>query len=286
VPTSHSSSSPTATQPRGAEANGEDGSRCGSSSGLVTALGPLTDNCRLLWIAGGDTTTPQSAVSRGDGPHALPGTRRVRIRRVPLTPEERHGYYDGFCNEGLWPLCHRTSVRPTFRHHDFQMYSVANARWVTALCEEMTSYQPIVLLDRHADQREVFELFRASDACYVGSLHDGMNLVSKEFVSARDDAKGVLVLSEFAGAARELINALSINPYSSEDCATTLAEALSMPIGEQTPRMRSMRAVVEHSNAYQWAANVLRDAVAVDAGIGARSAFGRRTADTRAGASI
>ncbi len=446
-----------------------DGGRCGSSSGLVTALEPLTDSGRLLWIARDN---------------------------VPLTPEETQGYYDGFCNEGLWPLCHRTSVRPVFRGHDFRMYSLANARWVTALREEMAghapivlvqdyhfalaprmirewlpqattaafwhvpfpspgvlsacpweraliegllgssimgfqtpddcqnfldaavcvlgadvdrddgvvshgghrtlvrdypasiewpnrwaleslpvdvcgtivrrrfgispetqlivgvdrldytkglpqkffalerllvtrpefrgkvvllqvaepsrsrlstyadyrahvcqtadrinqrfatnNYQPIVLLDRHLDKREVFELFRASDVCYVGSLHDGMNLVAKEFVCARDDEKGVLVLSEFAGAARELVDALCINPHSSEDCARTLADSLTMPISEQTTRMRSMRAVVERSNAYHWAANVLQDAVAMRAGTLGRSESGRRIADTPAVAS-
>jgi trehalose 6-phosphate synthase len=413
----------------------------------------------------------------------------MRIRQVTLTPEEEQGYYDGFCNEGLWPLCHRTIVRPTFRDHDFRMYSLANARWVAALCEEVTTrsptvlvqdhhfalapsmirkrlpravvaafwhvpfpspgvlsvcpwerellggllgsslvgfqtpedcqnfldatvcvlgahvdrdanivshdghrtlvrvypasvewpnqwvlqsppvsacrtivrrrfrlspeaqlvvgvdrleytkglpqkflalerllvsrpefrgkavlvqvaepsrswlstyqdyrthvyrtadrinrrfavngYEPIVLLERHVDKREVFELFRASDVCYVGSLHDGMNLVSKEFICARDDEAGVLILSDFAGAARELNEALSINPYASDDCATTLAGALAMPVDEQARRMRSMRAVVERGNSYKWARDILADVGSVSARVGNR----RRTLESAA----
>lgn len=75
-----------------------------------------------------------------------------------------------------------------------------------------SDYEPIIFVERHLDKPEVFELLRATDVCYVGGLHEGMNLVSKEFVSARDDESGVLMLSEFAGAARELSDALCINP--------------------------------------------------------------------------
>ncbi len=113
-----------------------------------------------------------------------------------------------------------------------------------------------------------------------------MNPVAKEFVSARDDEKGVLLLSEFTGAAHELGDALSINPHASEDCARTLAEALTMPVGEQASRMRSMRTVVGHANAFRWAANILADAIAVHAAKHGRSEFGRSAATNRAVASI
>jgi trehalose 6-phosphate synthase len=89
-----------------------------------------------------------------------------------------------------------------------------------------------------------------------------MNLVSKEFVSARHDERGVLVLSEFAGAACELTEALSINPYLTEDCARTLAEALNMSVDEQARRMRALRAVVNRNNSYKWASDILADAAA------------------------
>jgi trehalose 6-phosphate synthase len=89
-----------------------------------------------------------------------------------------------------------------------------------------------------------------------------MNLVSKEFVSARDDERGVLVLSEFAGAARELSEALFINPYLSDDCGRTLGDALTMTAAEQVSRMRALRAVVKAGNAYKWARDILADAAA------------------------
>jgi trehalose 6-phosphate synthase len=116
----------------------------------------------------------------------------------------------------------------------------------------------------------VFELFRASDVCYVGSLHDGMNLVSKEFICARGDEAGVLILSDFAGAARELNEALCINPYASDDCATTLGGALTMPVAEQGRRMRSMRRVVESGNSYKWARDILADVGSMRARAGNR----------------
>jgi trehalose 6-phosphate synthase len=446
----------------------------GGSSGLVTALEPLISNCRLLWVARGDNATPlDSMVHESAEPHVSPANSRLRLRRVSISPQVEQGYYDGFCNEGLWPLCHRTPVRPIFRELDFQMYVCATAQWVAALCEQVTSHSPIVLvqdyhlalapkmireqlpsatvvtfwhvpfpsprtwsgcpqereliagllgsaivgvqtaedrenfldtavcvLGAHVDRDEhivsygnrrtrvrvypasvewpsrwsvgsssigvsrtivnrrfglapdarlivgvdrldytkgfvqkflaverllvtrpelrgkvvllqvaepsrsglpayreyrkhayevservnqrfrtrgyepivlvegrmshedVFLLLRSADVCYVGSLHDGMNLVSKEFVSARHDERGVLVLSEFAGAACELTEALSINPYLTEDCARTLAEALNMPVDEQARRMRALRAVVNRNNSYKWASDILADAAA------------------------
>ena len=75
----------------------------------------------------------------------------------------------------------------------------------------------------------MFRYYRAADVCYVSSLHDGMNLVAKEFVAARDDERGVLVLSQFTGAARELTEALIVNPYDLEEASDALATALTMP---------------------------------------------------------
>jgi trehalose 6-phosphate synthase len=120
-------------------------------------------------------------------------------------------------------------------------------------------YRPIVLLESHHEPAEVYRLLRAADLCYVGSLHDGMNLVAKEFVSVRDDDRGVLILSEFAGAARELIDALIVNPSNLEHAARALAAALSMPDEEQSRRMRAMRAVVSEFNTYRWAGEMLAD---------------------------
>ena len=92
------------------------------------------------------------------------------------------------------------------------------------------------------------------------SLHDGMNLVSKEFVAARNDEQGVLILSRFAGAARELTEALVVNPYHVEECADALQQALTMAPGEQRERMASLRMTVREFNVYRWAGRMLSDA--------------------------
>jgi trehalose-6-phosphate synthase len=119
---------------------------------------------------------------------------------------------------------------------------------------------PILLLIEHHDAASVFEHYRAADACVVTSLHDGMNLVAKEFVSARDDERGALVLSQFAGASRELHEALLVNPYDIEQTAEALYRALTMPANEQRERMRAMRSLVKDFNIYRWAGRMLMDA--------------------------
>ena len=106
----------------------------------------------------------------------------------------------------------------------------------------------------------MYEYHRAADLCFVSSLHDGMNLVAKEFVAARDDEQGVLVLSHFAGASRELPEALIVNPYDADECAAALHRALSMSADEQTSRMRIMRGIVREFNVYRWAGRMMLDA--------------------------
>ncbi|HQY48162.1 MAG TPA: trehalose-6-phosphate synthase, partial [Usitatibacteraceae bacterium] len=120
--------------------------------------------------------------------------------------------------------------------------------------------RPIVLKIEHHDAERVYTHYRASDFCFVSSLHDGMNLVAKEFVATREDERGVLVLSQFAGAARELPEALIVNPYDTEQCAAAVRDALTMPPDEQRARMRSMRALLMEFNVYRWAGRMLLDA--------------------------
>ncbi|MDH4289478.1 MAG: trehalose-6-phosphate synthase [Aquincola sp.] len=121
-------------------------------------------------------------------------------------------------------------------------------------------YCPVHLLAEHHEHDELTRFYRAADVCVVTSLHDGMNLVSKEFVAARDDEQGALLLSRFAGAARELREALIVNPYHVEETADTLHRALMMSPEEQRERMRSLRAVVRDNNVYRWAGQMLGDA--------------------------
>jgi trehalose 6-phosphate synthase len=121
-------------------------------------------------------------------------------------------------------------------------------------------YQPVILRRFHHEPPAVFEYYRAADVCYVSSLHDGMNLVAKEFVAARDDERGVLVLSGLTGAARELTEALIVNPYDLEEASAALATALEMPTREQQERLRAMRSLVRELNVYRWAGRMLVDA--------------------------
>jgi trehalose 6-phosphate synthase len=441
------------------------------ASGLVTALEPVMRACGGVWVAHGSGSADRDVVDRDDRVRVPPGEESYSIRRVWLKEDEERGYYYGFANEGLWPLCHIAHTRPVFRAEDFRHYERANRRFADAVCDEVVGPDPIVLVqdyhfalvprmirerlpratvitfwhipwpnaerfgicpwatelldgmlgssivgfhtqlqcnnfieavDRHIEARidrerhsavfsgretlvraypisiewpsrwaaesppveqcrrevraelgiapdallgvgvdrldytkgieerllaverllerfphlrgrftfaqlaapsrslipeyrqlgerveglakriderfaagawrpivllrahheppAIFRYLRAADVCYVSSLHDGMNLVAKEFVAARDDESGVLVLSRFTGAARELTEALLVNPYDLEESSAALAAALAMPASEQAERMRAMRSLVTHMNVYRWAGRMLADA--------------------------
>jgi trehalose 6-phosphate synthase len=441
------------------------------ASGLVTALEPIMRACSGVWVAHGSGNADRETVDRNDHVRVPPGEESYHIRRVWLSEEEQQGYYFGFSNEGLWPLCHMAHARPIFRAEDWRQYSIVNQKFADAVCQEVDSkdpiilvqdyhfalapamirkrlpaatvimfwhipwpnaeqmgicpwrneilqgllgssilgfhtqlhcnnfldsvdryletrrdqeqnavvrqghrtlvrpypislewpvhwvetansvedcraqvwrdfglkpdallgigvdrldytkgveerllsvelllerhpefrgrfsfaqlaapsrtkieryrllnetieqlaerinqrfgkkdYKPIIMLRSHHEPPEVFRFYRAADLCFVSSLHDGMNLVAKEFVAARTDLKGVLVLSEFTGAARELTEALIVNPYDLEKCSEALATALTMPEDEQRDRMRSMRSILVQFNVYRWAGKMLVDA--------------------------
>ncbi len=441
------------------------------ASGLVTALEPVMRVCSGTWIAHGSGSADRETVDRHDRVAVPPGKALYQLRRIWLTPEEERGYYGGFANEGLWPLCHIAHVRPTFRTGDFEHYRNVNAKFADAVVAEAKTkdpvvlvqdyhfallprmirerlpdatiitfwhipwpnpeafaicpwrvelldgllgssilgfhtqfhcnnfmdtvdrllearvdreaftitcrgqsttvhrypisiewppvslataksvsdarrtvrerlglprdhrlgvgvdrldytkgilerlnavarlleveprwvgrftfvqiaaptratiddyrdyaarvrslaaeinarfadakFPPIVLLAEHHEPDAVYEYLRAADLCMVTSLHDGMNLVAKEFVAARDDEQGVLILSQFAGASRELPEALVVNPYDADQCAAALHMGLTMPTDEQRDRMRFMRGVVREFNVYRWAGRMLLDA--------------------------
>jgi trehalose 6-phosphate synthase len=444
------------------------------ASGLVTALEPVVMACGGVWVGHGSGSADRAVVDAADRVHVRRGEHAYHLRRVWLTPDEERGYYYGFANEGLWPLCHMAHVRPMFRVDDLTTYWQVNGRFVDAVCEEAASetplvlvqdyhyalaplmirerlpranivtfwhipwphpeqfaicpwrrellegllgssilgfqtqghcrnflntvqrcleahvdlersavtiggrrvlvraypisvewpnrfvaatpqpevcrvqirnelglprdvlmgvgvdrldytkgleekfesierllthhpelcgrfvfvqvaspsrtgvpayadlaarvraaadrvnerfgtadLNPIVLIDRHVPPPDVYRYLKAADVCYVASLHDGMNLVAKEFVTAREDGRGVLVLSTLAGAACELTDALLVNPYDVEEASRALADALVMPAGEQHDRMMHMRSVVASRNAYRWAGHLLSDAARV-----------------------
>jgi trehalose 6-phosphate synthase len=441
------------------------------ASGLVTALEPVMRACSGTWIAHGAGSADRETVDKHDHVMVPPEKPSYRIRRVWLSDEEEQGYYYGFANEGLWPLCHIAHTRPSFRAADWAHYQTVNRRFADVVADEARtddpivlvqdyhfallprmvrdrlpratiitfwhipwpnpeafgicpwreevlegmlgssilgfhtqfhcnnffdtvdrflearvdretftiSYggdptevrrypisiewppmalaiqppvpecrqrvrerlglhpdvrlgvgvdrldytkgilerfaaierlleleprwighfsflqaaapsrvsideyqnldarvrqvaarinerfgrpgcQPIVLKIEHHDAAQVYELYRAADLCYVSSLHDGMNLVAKEFVAARDDEQGVLLLSQFTGAARDLAEALIVNPYDIEQSAAAMHLALTMSPEEQRARMRSMRNLVQEFNVYRWAGRMLLDA--------------------------
>jgi len=450
----------------------EDGIRVQRpASGLVTALEPVMRACSGTWIAHGSGNADRATVDANDRIRVPPEKPSYTLRRVWLTPEEEKGYYYGFANEGLWPLCHIAHVRPVFRSHDWEMYKRVNRRFADAVVREARTEDPVVLVqdyhlalvprmvreklpkatiitfwhipwpnpesfgicpwrdeilegmlgstilgfhtrfhcqnfvetvDRNLEARieresstisyggqrtrvedypisiqwpaewlesqlpvalcrakvvrveglrddvllavgvdrmdytkgilerfhaverllEVHpefigrlvlvqiaapsrssleeyhnfeervhqlaarinqrfgradyapihlkaehhgsalinEYYRAAQVCVVTSLHDGMNLVAKEFIASRDDEQGVLVLSQFTGAARELHDALLVNPYHGDQSADALYRALTMPPDEQRVRMRSMRRIVAEFNVYRWAGAMLLDA--------------------------
>ncbi|WIM05360.1 MAG: trehalose-6-phosphate synthase [Candidatus Nitricoxidivorans perseverans] len=444
------------------------------ASGLVTALEPIMRACSGTWIAHGGGSADRETVGRHDRVAVPPSMPAYNIRRVWLTAEEEAGYYYGFANEGLWPLCHIAHVRPIFRSSDWKHYTEVNLKFAQAVVEEAKvdnpivlvqdyhlallprlirerlpnatvitfwhipwpnpeafaicpwqaeildgllgssilgfhtqfhcnnfmdsvdrtlesrvdrelftvtyggkttavkrypisiewppevvrtlpvaaecraavhrrhgladdhllgvgvdrldytkgilerflaverllemhpewigrfsfaqiaaptrssigqyqafeaqvraeadridrrfargDYRPILLKIEHHEPRDVYEYYRAADVCVVSSLHDGMNLVAKEFVSARDDEQGVLILSRFTGAARELPEALEVNPYDIDQCALALHVALTMPKAEQRERMRIMRGLVREFNVYRWAGRMLLDAASM-----------------------
>lgn len=175
-----------------------------------------------------------------------------RIRALDLLLE-RHSDYRGrltFVQVGVPSRSHITKYQQLEDEIDHLVEEV-NWRWGTA------TWRPIVLLKRHYDQLPLMALHRLANFCVVNSLHDGMNLVAKEFVASRFDEDGVLILSNFTGAARELTDALIVNPFSVEEVAEAMRTAVEMPQAQRQKRMQKMRAAVEGNDIYRWAGKIM-----------------------------
>ncbi|MFH1406973.1 MAG: trehalose-6-phosphate synthase [Candidatus Omnitrophota bacterium] len=132
---------------------------------------------------------------------------------------------------------------------------VENINWK----HSTSSWKPIILVRRHLSFPELIAFYRLGDICIVSSLHDGMNLVAKEFVSSRSDEQGMLVLSQFTGAARELTDAVLVNPYDRDQFSNGIYAALNLPEEERSKRMKKMRDVVKESNIFTWAGKILTE---------------------------
>src|SRR5919108_373361 len=277
------------------------------ASGLVTALGPIMQACGGVWVAHGRgnadrergqhtthvrpfpiSVAPDLAV--GDRPIDRPATLAalglggdfigVGVERVDYTkglPERIRALRRFF---ERWPEFRR---RVTF----VQIASLSRSRipryravqeetreMVRALNADLgeRGWQPIVYRERHHDHKEIDVFYRLADFCMVTSLHDGMNLVAKEFVAARHDDDGVLILSRFAGASHDLRDALMVNPYDVEDMAAAIHRAVTMPEDERRDRMDRMRRQGREPNIYGWAGLLLDELARIPRVIDRRAA--------------
>jgi trehalose-6-phosphate synthase len=129
---------------------------------------------------------------------------------------------------------------------------------------KIKNWQPILFLKKHHSHEEIIPFYRSADFCMVTSLHDGMNLVAKEYIAARDHNDGMLILSQFAGASNELHGALIINPYDIEQTADSMKIALEMPRDQKQHKMKQMRRVVMSHNVYSWAASILKSMASIE----------------------
>jgi trehalose 6-phosphate synthase len=145
---------------------------------------------------------------------------------------------------------------PRYRTYNDEIYHRVvdiNKKWA------IKDWQPIILYKKHLGIEDILTYYKAANVCIVSSIHDGMNLVAKEFVASRIDEKGVLILSKFTGSARELEQALFINPIATDQFADVIRQALEMPAEEQAERMRKMRETVKENNVYRWAGKIISE---------------------------
>jgi len=142
------------------------------------------------------------------------------------------------------------------RYSEFQAEVAEEAARINARFKR-GRWKPIVFQNRQHNHQEVQRYYRVAHLCMVTSLHDGMNLVAKEFVAARRDERGVLILSQFTGAAREFHDAILVNPYDIQATSETIAQALEMSVEDVVDRMRHMRRYVKEHNVYRWAAELV-----------------------------
>ena len=179
-----------------------------------------------------------------------------RFRAIERFLEKRRVYHERFTFVQIGAPS-RTRIK---RYHDVGAELDAEAERINQRFQTK-SWKPIVFLKRHHSHEEIVPFYQAADMCLVTSLHDGMNLVAKEFVAARSDARGSLILSRFTGASRELHDALLVNPYDIDQVADAMHYALTMDVEEQRARMTRMRELLQEHNIYQWTDNLVTELV-------------------------
>jgi trehalose 6-phosphate synthase len=443
------------------------------ASGVVTAIHPILAACGGTWVAHGSGEFDRKFVNSKDKLGVPPDDIRYILKRIWLNKEEEEGYYYGFSNEGLWPLCHNTHTRPAFKEPDWLMYKEVNRKFADSVLEELPSespfifvqdyhftllpkmikdkrpdakialfwhipwptpeafmicpyqneilegmlgcdligfhvqnhcnnfldtanrllesrvdtekfsvvrsgketfirafpisidahrkqdpikddtqsrveklkkefnlesriigigvdridytkglvermlaidrflekypeykkrfvfiqlaapsrthikryhdligeldelvekinwkhvdgdWRPIIYLKKYFSQNDIYPYYKLADVCIVSSLHDGMNLVAKEYVAEKKDLSGSLILSQFTGASREFTDAILINPYSIEEFADAIKLSIEMPPEEKKKRMENMRKTIAENNVYRWAGNIITELTAL-----------------------
>jgi alpha,alpha-trehalose-phosphate synthase [UDP-forming] len=222
------------------------------------ASSPVVEAHMEHWISmlGGKPEFLGIGIDRADYTKGIPERLQAIDRFLELNPEYRERMV--FVQIAV-PTRGRIE---RYRRHTREIEALVNSinsRWGTA------GWQPVRYYDRHFPQIELMALHRLSDYCIVSSLHDGMNLVAKEYVSSKAEEEGVLILSSFTGAARELTAALLVNPFSADQMADAIRQALLMPFDERRKRMRRLAAIVRENNIYTWAANIMNTLRGLDA---------------------
>jgi len=177
-----------------------------------------------------------------------------RFNAVDRFFEKNPEYVGKFVFLQLGPLS-RIQI-PQYRAYNEEIYGRLldiNQKW------KAKDWVPLVLHKQHLSLEELLPYYRAADLCIVSSIHDGMNLVAKEFIASRNDERGALVLSRFTGSARDLEKALLINPVATDQFADAIKKGLEMPPEEQAERMRKMRESVRENNVYRWAGKIIQN---------------------------
>jgi len=212
------------------------------------------ERVELLRAAGVEAPMMGVGVDRIDYTKGIP----ERFRALKTFFEKYPGYAGQFTFVQIGAPS-RTNIQ---RYHDLMDEVTEEAERINRRFRS-NGWKRIVLLARHHSHEQILPYYRAADVCLVTSLHDGMNLVAKEYVAARGDEQGVLILSRFAGASHELADALPVNPYDEEGLADAIHRALAMPPEERRARMSRMRAYVREHNVYRWAGTLIAELAAI-----------------------
>ena len=220
----------------------------GEDAALPTMESSATGRARLLRQLGIEATVLGIGVDRVDYTKGIPERFRGIERLLELYPEYAEKLT--FVQIGA-PS--RTHIK---RYQDLMAEVEREAERINRRFRTGT-WSPIVFLKRHHSHAEIVPYYRAAEFCLVTSLHDGMNLVAKEYIAARQDERGSLILSRFTGASHELADALAVNPYDTDELAQAIHTALTMADEERQARMARMRAVVKECNVYRWAGNLI-----------------------------